>query len=376
MRRLLLLFLAIYFCLNSYAQLPNDSLEFRVKPDSAKTGNLELSIYNLNFLRNYEYFNDFQDGLTLFGTQLEPKLNFYANPKLVLSAGVHLRKDYGNEGVYKSYPIFSLKYQHKDLSLITGALEGNIHHRFIEPIFDFERRITAPIEYGTQVVINKPSLFLDAFINWNRMIYRPSPVQEQIYAGGSADIRLLHNKSLSFSIPVQAFVFHQGGQIDTDPAPLQTKINTAIGFKVQVKKDGFINKIRTENYYVTYKDVSPSENAIYSGGHALFFNAGFDTKRYGNLTASYWEGNKYVSPLGMPIYQSVSQQLFKNGYAEDLRQLLIFRYIYQKQLVSNLFLDFRIEPVFDLKSPGSKKMEFSHSLFLLYKQDFKLLKKK
>ena len=376
MKRLLSFFFSLFIFCTVNAQLVNDSLEYRIKPDSLKSGNLELSFYNFNFLRNYEYFNDFHDGYTLFGTQLEPRLVYYPNAKLAVSAGGHIRKDFGKDGINKSYPLFTIKYQHKNTALINGVIEGNIHHRYIEPLFDFERKINNPVEYGTQVVIDKPSLFLDAFVNWNRMIEKHSPDQEQIFAGVSSDIGILRKGRMKLSVPVQVFAFHQGGQIDTDPDPLKTIANTAIGVKLNLERDGFIKHIRTENYFVTYTDLSPTKESTYNDGTAWFINLGVGTKKYGDLTGSFWEGRKYVSPVGMPIYQSVSQQIDHAGYSEDIRQLFILRYTYQRQLVSNFYIDFRVEPVFDLKSPTTKSIDFSHSLFLVYKQDFKLFKKK
>lgn len=374
-RSLLLLFPLLLLQLISKAQINNEPIEQRFIPDTTRSGDVQFSLYNFNFIRNYEFFNDFQDGYTLFGTQLEPRLVYYANSRLVLTAGAHLRKDFGKEGISKTYPIFSIKYKWRNTSLITGAIEGNMHHRFIEPLFDYERKITNPVEYGTQLIVNKPSLFLDVFINWNKMTDRNSPDQEQIYAGGSADITIAKTDRQKLSVPAQLFVFHQGGQIDTNPEPLKTIVNAALGFKYSHSSYGFVKALRTENYVMLYKDNSPEVKSVYKSGNALFFNAGADT-RWGNLVASYYKGNKYISPVGMPIYQSVSQQIAKPGYSEKDRELIILRYLYQKHLLSNFYLDFRVEPVIDLRSPGSKPVEFFHSLFLVYKQDFKLFKVK
>ena len=371
----LLLITVFLVSFRSVAQLENDSLEFRISPDTTRSRELHLSIYNFNFLRNYEFFNDFQDGYTLFGTQLEPRLTYHVNSRLLISAGVHLRKDFGKDGINKTIPLFSIKYQKGKTALINGAIEGNVHHRFIEPVFDFERKINNPVEYGTQFLVKKESLFLDAFINWNKMIERNSPEQEQIFAGLSSDISVYSTQQFKASVPLQVFAFHQGGQIDVNPDPLKTIVNSAIGFKLQWLRSGFVSKLKTENYLVSYKDFSPTKTLMYEGGNAIFLNASAAT-RFGTLIASYWHGNKYISRVGMPIYQSVSQQINHQGYSEEKRQLLFLRYLYQKQLVQNFYLDFRVEPVIDLKPSGSKSLEFYHSLFLVYKQDFRLFRRK
>ena len=372
-KALVLIVLFIIQC-DLQGQITTDSLEYRLRPDSLKTGELHLSINNFNFLRNLEYFNKIQDGYTLFGAQLEPQLMYFAHPRLLITTGVHLRKDFGGTGIYRSYPLISVKYQHGNTTLINGSLEGSVNHRMLEPIFDFEKTITEPVEYGTQFMISNKRLFLDAFINWKKMIYKPSPVQEQVLGGISTDVKLINRKKLSLSIPVQLIAFHKGGQIDVSPEPLQTIVNTAIGFKLKALSNGFINSVRTENYLITFDDFSFTYVLPYTKGYGLYLNAGVDTK-YGSLMGTYWKGRTFFSSNGMPLYQSISQQINHTGYTEDNRKLLMLRYIFQKKLLPNLYMDFRFEPFIDLGRPsGSRKLEFSNSSYLVYRQSFKILK--
>ncbi len=373
MKKYLFLLLLTHSFSILFGQLKNDSLEYRIRPDELRTGELYLTVRNFNYLRNYEFFNRFQDGYTLFGTQLEPQLVYYAHPNLILTAGVHLRKDYGNDGIYKTYPLFSIKYQKGNLALINGVLEGNVAHRYIEPVMDFEKTITDPVEYGTQVVLDNHCLFLDAFVNWKRMIYKPSPVQEQIFAGLSGSLHILESQKLKMSLPFQVLAFHQGGQIDTSPDPLQTLLNTAFGVKLELPLKGFVNQLYTENYFVGYNEMSPTKQQLFSKGHGTYLNAGIGS-RYGSLAASYWKGDGFISSAGMPIFQSISQQIDHPGYGEKLRELFFLRYAYQKELIPNLYFDFRVEPVFNLISSGPKSAEFYHSMFLVYKKDFRLFK--
>jgi len=351
------------------AQTNNIPLEDRTRPDSSKTDRLYLSIHNFNYLRNYEFFNDFQDGYTLFGTHLEPKLIYYAHPRLALTAGIHVRKDFGDEGIYKTTPLFSLKYQWKNTALITGALEGNIHHRYIEPLFDLERKITEPVEYGTQLVVQNPGLFLDAWINWKKMIYKPSAEQEQILGGLSSDIRLYESEKWKLSLPLQLLAFHEGGQIDTVSKPLQTLLNTAAGFKISMQTRGFVKNVHTENYVTFFKELSPEKLLAFSNGSGLFLNAGLDT-HWGNISTSYWKGRGFIAKQGMPVYQSVSKKINKEDYTKKNRELLFLRYAYQKKLIPNLYLDFRVEPVFFLDGGSSNTVDFYHSMFLVYRQEF------
>jgi hypothetical protein len=325
-------------------------------------------------MRNYEYFNKYQDGYTLFGTQLEPHLIYYPNSKLMITAGLNARKDFGDDGIYKTYPVFSIKYkQGNHATFINGALEGTLHHRYIEPLFDIERRITAPIEYGTQLIIDKKSYHIDAYLSWMEMIYKPSPKQEQILGGLSSEFNIVRSEKVRLSIPLQFTAFHQGGQIDTVSGPLQTLVNTAVGFNINFTTQGFIKNIRTENYLISYKLLPKSIARIYTEGNGMYLNLAADFK-YGSLSTSYWNTSGYISPVGMPIYQSVSQQIDNVGYSRKNREIIVMRYAYQKKLFPNLYLDFRIEPLVDLQRPEGKKVEFSNSMFLVYRQEF-LLKK-
>lgn len=376
MKNILVLFLFLIPVTASYSQILNDSLEYRIRPDSLKAGELHISIQNFNYLRNYEYFNKIQDGYTLFGTQLEPQLLYYAHPRLAISAGVHLRKDFGGQGIYRTYPLFTIKYRKDNTSLLMGALEANIHHRMIEPLYDFEWKITEPIEYGTQFTVNSRTFFLDAFINWKRMIYKPSFDQEQILGGLSSDISLIRNDKINVSVPLQATVFHQGGQIDVVNVPLQTLVNTAFGLKLKLLFPGFIRAFRSENYYTGYNEFSSVAVQAFPEGSGWYLNSGFDT-RYGSVMATYWNGDGYISSNGMPIYQSVSQHINHPGYTEKSRRLLMLRYSFQKMLLPNLYLDLRLEPLIDLNTPSaSRKLELSNSFFLQYKKQLRIYKPK
>jgi hypothetical protein len=92
---------------------------------------------------------------------------------------------------------------------------------------------------------------------------------------------------------------------------------------------------------------------------------------------TFWKGEAFISTDGMPLYQSVSQHIVHQGYNEKNRKLFILRYSYQQKLIQNLYMDFRFEPMMDLGRPaGSRKIEFSNSSFLMYKQEFRLHKAK
>jgi hypothetical protein len=373
MKRLLFFVILLASAQFSFAQFNNSALINNIRPDSSRTGEVHFNFYNFNYVRNYEYTNKFHDGYTLYGTQLEPQLVYYAHPNLAITAGAFIRKDFGDNGVHSAKPLFSLKYHKRDLTLVFGSLEGSINHNYIEPLYDFERKITNPVEYGTQLLIEKQKFRLDAWIAWQNMIYKGDAAKEEIIGGLSTETTLADNGEWKLSVPAQFIAFHRGGQIDVLKAePLSTLFNGATGFKLHKSLDGKLKEIYTDNYVAVYKDFSSTKQRAYAGGYGLWLNAGLDT-RFGNIVASYWKGNKFISIKGMPLYESVSSNLIDNGFTQSDRNLLLLRYAYQKELVPNLFLDVRLEPHVDL-GHADKQLQFNHSFFLTYKADFRLFK--
>src|SRR6218665_2179351 len=193
MKKYILAALIAILAITVQAQLNNNYLYNRIRPADSLTNELHLNFYNFNYVRNYEYSNKFHDGYTLYGTQLEPQLVYYAHPNLAITAGAYLRKDFGNErGLYDAKPLFNVKYSKNDLTLVFGSLEGNIQHNYIEPLYNFERKITTPIAYGTQLLIDKEKFKLDAWIAWQEMIYRGDAKKEEIVGGLAAERDLLN----------------------------------------------------------------------------------------------------------------------------------------------------------------------------------------
>lgn len=373
MKKQLFTLFAICFSLAANAQFNNESIYNRIRPSDTLTKELHFNFYNFNYVRNYEYSNKFHDGYTLYGTQLEPQLVYYAHPNLAITAGAYLRKDFGNEGLYDAKPLFSLKYHKRNLTLVFGALEGNIQHNYIEPIYDFERKITTPIEYGTQLLVERENFKLDSWIAWQKMIYKGDAAKEEIVGGLITETALLKSGYWKLSLPAQFLAYHQGGQIDVlKQIPISTLINGATGIKLHKTIGLNVKEFFTDNYIAVYKDFSPTKVRAYQGGFGLWLNAGVNTK-WGNLVASYWKGHDFITIKGMPLYQSVSETLYDKGFKQSNRSILALRYSYQKELIPNLYLDIRFEPHFDLNE-SAKNLQFNHSLFLTYKENFKFFK--
>ncbi|MND28159.1 hypothetical protein D3C80_186370 [compost metagenome] len=358
--------------ISSFAQIDHSNFEERIKHDSSKAQSLFLNINSFNYFRNYEYFDKFADGQTLFGTRFTPTLIYYPNENLSLRAGILVQGDFGSGKYRQVAPVFSLKYQKNMIDFVFGAIEGNINHRYIEPLYDYERLIYPSLEYGAQFHINSKRVFLDTWVNWEKFIYPGDESSEKITGGISSEFQLLNpKKRFNLSVPAQLILFHTGGQLDTLNTPVQTINNAAIGVKTSYKFDSFLKRLYAENYFVISREMS-GDLLPFQTGSAVYLNIGADFKYFKFMT-SYFNGNKFINVEGAPLYSSVSRSTLDKGFTEENRNLLFFRIMGDYKLAGSLYLTARIEPYIDLNN--SKKLDYSQTLYISYRGNFRLKKK-
>jgi len=358
----------------TYAQLDNRALEKKLEIKPEYEHDLRFGIDILGFNKNNEYFNDIADGYTLFGYHLNPKLVYFPSKFVRIEAGALLWKDFGITGYHRVLPTFTLKLQKEHYQFLFGNLQANVSHRYIEPLYDFEKLLNDPLENGVQFIWHRDKLYLDVWIDWQRMIYRGDPFREEIEGGLSAEQRLWQNiNGWQIGLPFQFTALHKGGQIDASDLPLVTMFNGAAGLKIEKKLPGnFWKALRTENYYLVYKDFSHSRLAPFTAGNGIYLNLGVDTKVQ-NVLLSYWRGNGYIAEQGGRLFQSASTTYTNPNYLEENRELLILRFSHDLPITDDITLTLRFEPLYDFKNP---QLEFSHGLYLHFNSDFFLTKLK
>lgn len=355
------------------AQINNDLLKQDIVIKDSLEDHVLFSVANQNFLKNNEYYHDITTGYTLFGSMLSTQVAYLPSPNLRLQAGVFFRKDFGNASLYSVEPLLTLKYQKNGYAVLIGNLEGNVSHRLIEPVFNYERFITNYNENGIQVKINKKKIWSDTWINWEVMEYNKSNYQEEFAAGNSTLLHLVDDGKNRFTIPLQGIITHIGGQVDIDTNAVRSKANLAIGFEYSRKLNGFWKEISTKNYYTIYKELAPSKLVAISEGRGLYLNTEIKTKYNLNASVSYWNGLNFLAPRGGDLFQSISSYYSQVNVLERNRKLLFVRLLYQKTVFENFIVDVRFEPYIDLIN---KFFEHSYSIYLTYKKDFGLVKLK
>lgn len=360
MRRLIL-FLCLVVSSAAPAQLNNRVFEDRMALDPADSGKLFAGINSLGFFRNNEYKQTIIEGYTLFGYQFQPFLSYHISPNIRIDAGAFLQKDFGNDAYSTAAPIFSVKWKHKDLSVIFGNLEGSLNHRLVEPLYDFERVLNRRLETGVQFLFQRDGWFADAWFEWQYMQYWNDPRQEQFLAGLSLQKRLVKWNSGELSLPVQVLARHKGGQLDVAGQPIQTVVNTAAGLVWTQSTSGFLKDFSLSGYYLFDKDISTFVQP-YVDGDGIYLNGGVTTRFGLEVMASYWKGREFLSLQGGPIYPSISPQ---DGVTlQPSPNLMILRFLYNYTVAESLTLSLRYEPFYDL---AFDTFQYSYGFYVNYR---------
>ncbi|UII21243.1 hypothetical protein [Fulvivirga ligni] len=355
------------------AQLNNKSFQYDHSLQESDSNVLALSINSLGFAKNNEYFNDIADGYTLFGYQLNPNLSYQAGKFIRIEAGIYLQKDFGNDDYSEVAPTFSFRYNKNAFSLILGTLDGSVSHRLIEPLYDFENTLNRRLENGFQIKVDKESLFLDTWVDWQNMIYKGDSSQEQITGGMSVKWSPINKGNVKLTIPYQMVIYHQGGQIDANPEPLQTKGNFSSGLELTfpISEQGFVSEFKMQNYFVYSNNFSGDEDTALKAGSGIYLNASIQTRLNLNIMASYWRGSDFTCIQGGQLYSSQSSSYKNYDVVEPIRELLILRFMHQLKITDGVFFNTRVEPFFDFKN-GT--FEYAYGFYINYTGDFFLLR--
>lgn len=349
--------------ISAVAQPDNRAFEERYHlPDSLRYG---VQAHAFSFFRNLEYFTPAADGKTLLGQQLSVRGLLHPTEQLTLSGGVYLWKDFGKPGLHQIAPLFTLRYQTGRFALVFGNLEGQLSHRQIEPLQDFESVITRRQEEGFQFTYNGPKLWGDLWLDWQNMIYRYSPEQEQLQVGLHLRPTLAEGEGGRLVGILQARAFHRGGQLDTNPAKptLSTFWALAPGLRVDQLKAGR-HSFLLDGYYVLTKGITQTFPEGVRKGNGFYANAQWTSPWFG-IMASYWHGDGVYVPGGGPLYSSLAQEVAAEARGQVLpkRDLLILRFMRDFPLAPGCTLTLRTEPHYDF---SLSRLDYNYQMFINY----------
>ncbi|CAL2082717.1 conserved exported protein of unknown function [Tenacibaculum sp. 190524A02b] len=338
-----------------------------------------LEVYNLNFIKNNEYFNFITDGLTLLGTQLHPEFIYNNSEKTQFKAGVFLQKNFGETKIDFIIPTFSFNYLQGNHQFTIGNWSAKNNHGMIEPMMASEKILTnALIETGARYQYTTSKFSIDAWMDWEKYIRPFDNFREVFTVGISSKVNLFKN----FSMPIQYTVRHKGGQVNLKFRDEQTQTdisdihNVALG--LEYKTSNKTSKGLIFSYYFLAHNANGVKEYPFANGNAHYFRVKYLIRDF-NFMLAYYHANQFISSRGNEMFQTYSLRSNINywngvldnryvGLTEPNRKLLFSKVYYEKKLAKNVKVGVQGEAFFQLNNSfesvgveGNKKHQFDYS---------------
>lgn len=327
--------------------------------DSLPFHRYDVKVTSNHFVKNNEYFNRFNEGITYIGSTVQPEFLLGFGSKALLSLGWNWRYFYGTSRFNLSLPVVRFDYYPvNNISFTVGQLHGGLEHGLIEPLYSTDNYFVKNPEYGVQARFRGNGLTSDVWMDWEHFLMPGDNQQEQITGGCNIEYAL-RLKEIGTVLNLQGVVHHFGGQVVESDAPLLTRANLAPGIvlkKNTVNRSRWISDLSAGFYYIQALDVSGKPQLPYKKGFAEYSYVAIQAK-WMRVVAAWFHGVYFFSPLGETLFQSVSS--LNDWYQMDNRDLLNSKLILEHQLAKGLKGGIRFESYFD---PASGNFDFCYGI--------------
>jgi hypothetical protein len=393
--RKLLLLVHLFFSIYTFSQ---ESIFYSNEVNNSKIEKFGLEFYNLNYIKNNEYFNFIADGYTLLGSQIYPEAIYKHSKDIQIKAGVFILKEFGTDKLNAVIPTFSLDYKHRNHYIRIGNLFARNNHLLIEPMMASEKILSKEvIETGIQYQFTNSRLSTDLWMNWEKSIKELDKNREEFSIGFSSNYFLYKKNNFSISFPLQFLYYHRGGQINqkhrfennSENLILNFKnLSTGIGFQYMLNKENK-KSINLEYHFLKHDVNTVKEEFTFDNGSAHYLKAFYKSKRI-EAVLGYFLADQFISAKGNDMFQSYSLKVNNNywngvldnryqNHTEAKRSLLFTKLIYNKNLSSKIKLGIQLEGFYQLndaelqqKHFGNTKNQFDYSygIYIIVKDIF------
>ena len=151
----------------------------------------------------------------------------------------------------------------------------------------------------------------------------------------------------------------EGGEIDTAPGLAHTNIAVSEGVKFSQQIEGTVFKSWLLEATLLQSTYPEGQTALKSEkGSAWYLHAGINSG-YGNIAAGYWQGTRFFTPLGMPLFQNGAMD---QPIATDQNKLCTLSYLFERKIFnqSNFGFNFNM-----LLNTSSGKISNYEGLYLM-----------
>lgn len=318
-----------------------------------------LWVNSLSFFRNNEFKSPYVSGYTLTGTRIRPRAIFYPAGNLRIEAGGEVLA-YNGRDDYKLSPWFSVVYVPvRDITFRMGNLNNDQNHGLPEYLRDVEHFVNGRSETGIQALVQKKRLKADLWIDWQQMIFPGDPFKEQFVFGTAAEWIIRTQAAWQISLPLYFHGMHRGGEIDAAAGPAYTWITVSEGLKMNKNLMGrffrsmFLEAGLLQSTYPQSQTALPS-----SHGSAVSLQTGVVTE-LGKVGAGIWQGNRFYTPLGMPLYQNTAEG---SGFYSDPNRLMTLNYDFHRKIFGESWFGFTFNLYYNT---GTQKISNSAALYLV-----------
>ena len=274
----------------------------------SEPGKVYISLKNINFIKDNEYFNPIIEGYTLIGYFIQPAVVYSPAKKLKLQLGAHLLGYSGSNKITQAKLVFSTTYSFSDNTFMTlGTLNGSDRHRMFDPHFDNERKYTDYAEEGLQFVTGNDHIFSDSWLSWENFIFKGDTTREILTSGES--FRYTSGKIagiFNLEFPLQMEFKHYGGQISNYKGDVETFFNLATGVRFNFDLP-FRHPATTGIEYLQFinNELTKTGDAGVIKGYASWVRLHFNWRSI-YFGSYYWKAHNFYAPNGNQIYSSVS----------------------------------------------------------------------
>jgi hypothetical protein len=334
--------------------------------DINESGQFFAEISSQAFFDNLEFFNKIQEGYTLTGFNLEPRIAYSVGNKAKFSTGAHMLYFSGQNELARFVPVLTFSARlARNMILNLGTIESVGNHGLPEQLFKAEREFTHKPENGLQIIMNSEHYKTDLWINWESFIQHGDSEQEEFTFGYSSVFKAVGGRGLNLDVPVYLLAVHKGGQINISNERVSTLMNGAGG--VNLSYPIYLEKrVGLEFLYFIGRDLSPNPHHIYQKGWAMFPKIYYKSNTI-LLDAGYWRASEMMLPRGEEIFGSVST--VSSEFNSPKRDLIFSNIAYSTEVVKGFRLAFGGQLYYDIKKP---LLDYSFSVVGTFNESFLL----
>ena len=323
---------------------------------------LNIRLESNSFVKNNEYNSNTTKGFTGIGYSLKPTLEYWATKGTRLNAGLFLQQYSGRDRFNQILPIFTVQQKlTPQLDLVLGSIYGNLNHELDEPVYRVDEFYQNNVEYGLQLLHQGERLDADVWISWDEFILKGDDQQENWTAGVNMELTIWSKDNWTLSAPVQALLFHYGGEIDTSPDPVLSILNGRFGLSANVEMASQTSLGLSASYY-DYDALNAPASGVHAqaleSGNGFYFKVAYDTKNIGG-EISYWFADGFIAPRGEFLLLSIPE--FEDGRLQPKRKFVNARLKFKKPIKKSMALEFDVRAYYDLDN-----RQFSHSMGLYF----------